>query len=204
MTASALTPNGWTIAEGWAWPGLTRRLNSPNHGARMVQRRVGIMLHYDDSSGDGSAVEWFSDPTCRVSYNLLILHNGDAVEIVGPHLPAYHAGTCKQLPGLVYPNNALYGVAIAGNATAPATPEQVARVVEVCVAISRAHGWADASQHIWGHCDLAVYGPNDTKITALWGKGGRKVDPIGPHPDAPILDTLYVQHQVSAVLRGDT
>jgi hypothetical protein len=37
----------------------------------LVAPRCGIMLHYDDSSSDASALAWFNDPRCTNGYTLL-------------------------------------------------------------------------------------------------------------------------------------
>ena len=53
--------------------------------------RLGVMLHYDDSSNDASAVAWFTDSACRVSYDILVLADGTYVPIVPREKRAWHA-----------------------------------------------------------------------------------------------------------------
>jgi hypothetical protein len=47
----------------------------------LAARRGGIMLHYDDSSRDDWAVQWFDDPRCTNGYTWLVLDDGSVVEL---------------------------------------------------------------------------------------------------------------------------
>ena len=51
---------------------------------RLKEPRRGVMLHYDASTSDAGSRMWFKDPRCRVSYNYLVLDNGDYVVIAPP------------------------------------------------------------------------------------------------------------------------
>src|SRR4051812_23895778 len=96
-------------------------LNSPNQ-ADLATDRGGIMLHFDDSSEDDWAVEWFTEPSCKVSYNRLYLDDGDVVEIAKRR--AYHAGDCLTK----FANSVYYGLAAATNAKVPVTDKQLVSI----------------------------------------------------------------------------
>src|SRR5450756_318203 len=57
--------------------------------------RGGIMLHYDDSSSDREALEWFHDPRCSNGYTWLVLDDGRVVELADPGMRTPHAGACR-------------------------------------------------------------------------------------------------------------
>jgi hypothetical protein len=52
--------------------------------------REGVMLHYDDSTRDDWAVEWFDDPRCHNGYTWLVLDDGRVVELADPALRTPH------------------------------------------------------------------------------------------------------------------
>ncbi len=60
----------------------------------LVAPRCGIMLHYDDSSSDQGALEWFRDPRCTNGYTWLVLDDGRVVELADPGMRTPHAGPC--------------------------------------------------------------------------------------------------------------
>ena len=165
--------------------------------SRVVQQplatpRRGIMLHYDDSSRDDWAVEWFDDPRCTNGYTWLVLDDGRVIELADPALRTPHAGPCRTPMA----NSAFYGIAAATNGLVPATDAQLASIAAICIALYQFHGWsrsaeaADASaRRIVGHDEEAVWTPAYTDDAALWGKVGRKIDPTGRRPDGrPIID----------------
>lgn len=81
------------------------------------------MLHFDGSVSDTGAWKWFTDPRCNVSYNYLVLDNGDIVSIAPKDARAWHAGKCRPSGPLNYSdaNSAFYGVAAATNEKTPVT-----------------------------------------------------------------------------------
>src|SRR6476620_5750809 len=92
--------------------------------------RGGIMLHYDDSSRDDWAVEWFSDPRCTNGYTWLVLDDGRVVELADPAFRTPHAGACRTPMA----NSVFYGIAAATNGSTLATAAQVEAIVAVCAA----------------------------------------------------------------------
>lgn len=190
------------------------QVNSPNAG-KLSQPREGVMIHFDDSADDRSAVQWFRDPECGVSYNRLYLDNGDVVEVVKPELRAYHAGVSKLdslcrttlvLQGITFGsgNSAFYGLSAATNATVPATQKQFEAMCEDVLRIFRFHGWsADSVDHrIVGHEQYAVYNPRDNPGQRhLWGQLGRKIDPTGYHADHPIVSLAGMRSVVQKALQ---
>jgi|ERR1035437_2426220 N-acetyl-anhydromuramyl-L-alanine amidase AmpD len=153
--------------------------------------RGGIMLHYDDSSSDREALEWFHDPRCSNGYTWLVLDDGRVVELADPGMRTPHAGACLTPMA----NSRFYGIAAATNGSVCATAAQVSTIVRLCSAIARFHKWADPV--LVGHDEQAVWTAEYTARRSLWGKVGRKVDPTGRRPDgAPVLDVRAVKHSV--------
>lgn len=153
---------------------------------RSLGARRGIMLHFDDSANDTSAVEWFTDPTCRVSYNRLYLDNGDVVQITPTmESAAWHAGVCLTANA----NHVYYGLAAATNTKHPVAAPQFESIVHDCIELFRMNGWplADADTRIVGHEDEACFA-NRTL--------GRKIDPTGYDHSKPILSTALVRERV--------
>lgn len=149
------------------------------------------MLHYDDSSRDEWALEWFRDPRCRNGYTWLVLDDGRVIELADPLTRTPHAGACRT-PNA---NSVFYGVAAATNGLVPATRAQVSAIVELCAALG--------TSVIVGHDAEAIWAPSNTRNANLWGCGGRKVDPTGKRRDGvPILDVADVRRQVAARLAG--
>lgn len=168
-----------------------RTLASPNcWPARPVGARRGIMLHFDDSSSDASGEEWFHDPKCHVSYNRLFLDDGSVVQIT-PSIEsaAWHAGVCT-VPNA---NRAYYGLAAATDTKTPVTTKQFESIAHDCAVLFDLNKWPTSliTTKIVGHEDLACFAN---------GKLGRKIDPTGLHPDAPILSTMLVRHRVLELL----
>ncbi|HEY4100086.1 MAG TPA: N-acetylmuramoyl-L-alanine amidase [Gemmatimonadales bacterium] len=151
------------------------------------QRRVGIMLHYDDSGSDAGALEWLTkDPRCEVSYNVLVLDDGQAYEIAPLEQRAWHAGVCHPSDSarLSYQdaNSAFYGIAIAAKDGETAKLLQFRSVVELCRQLAAQHAW-DLAKEPWritGHADEA------------WPRG-RKIDPTGSNPLRPVLSLEAVR-----------
>ncbi|MES2177987.1 MAG: N-acetylmuramoyl-L-alanine amidase [Gemmatimonadota bacterium] len=153
--------------------------------------RGGIMLHYDDSSSDHGALEWFHDPRCRNGYTWLVLDDGRVVELADPGMRTPHAGPCLTPMA----NSRFYGIAATTNGSVCVTAQQQSSIVRLCFAIARFHKWSDPV--LVGHDEQAVWTAEYTKRRALWGTVGRKVDPTGRRPDGvPVLDVRTVKDQV--------
>lgn len=160
--------------------------------------RSGLMLHYDDSSRDDWAVEWFHDPRCTNGYTWLVLDDGRVVELADPAMRTPHAGSCKTPSA----NSAYYGVAAATNGLVPATQQQLASILAICIAVIRHHAWHlnpsfSLDRHIVGHDAQAIWTAVYTSRRELWGRVGRKVDPTGQrHDRRPIIDVADVRRRV--------
>ena len=157
------------------------------------------MLHYDDSSRDDWAVEWFSDPRCTNGYTWLVLDDGRVVELADPAMRTPHAGPCKT-PNA---NSAYYGIAAATNGLVPATHAQLGAIIALCVHLSRHHGWEKQTiaSRLVGHNEQAIWTRAYTPRRELWGTLGRKVDPVGQRPDGrPIIDLADVRRRVADFL----
>ena len=153
--------------------------------------RSGIMLHYDDSSSDTSALEWFSDPRCTNGYTWLVLDDGRVIELADPGMRTPHAGPCRTKNA----NSFYYGVAAATNGKELATEPQLTSIAAICVAVIRHHQWV--SPIIVGHDEQAVWTAAYTSRRELWGKTGRKVDPTGQRADGrPIIDLAGMRTRI--------
>jgi N-acetyl-anhydromuramyl-L-alanine amidase AmpD len=158
--------------------------------------RAGIMLHYDDSSRDDWAVEWFSDPRCTNGYTWLVLDDGCVVELADPAYRTPHAGACRTPRA----NSVFYGIAAATNGLIPATEAQLQAIANLCAAVRQFHGWAIDAAHIVGHDAEAIWTPEHTTQRELWGKLGRKCDPTGTRSDRrPIIDLAQVLHRAAMI-----
>lgn len=112
---------------------------------RLREKRIGIMLHYDDSTSDAGALEWLMrDPRCHVSYTWVVTDDGTVTLVAPKNARAWHAGVCKpSSPRLAYrdANSAFYGLAIAASGKDRATEQQIAAVVALCRDVFREHKW---------------------------------------------------------------
>ena len=157
--------------------------------------RIGVMLHYDDSSRDDWAVAWFSDPRCTNGYSWLVLDDGRVIELADPALRTPHAGPCKTPRA----NSAYYGIAAATNGLVPATLAQMAGIVECVGAIARFHRWpaGEIDRRVVGHDEEAIWTQRYTPNRSLWGTVGRKADPTGQRRDVVrIVDVARVREEV--------
>jgi hypothetical protein len=167
--------------------------------APLAAPRLGLMLHYDDSSRDDWAVEWFHDPRCTNGYTWLVLDDGCVVELADPSMRTPHAGACLTPMA----NSAYYSVAAATNGLVLATDPQIASIVRICAAVMRHHRWDVTSldSRIVGHDAQAVWTAANTPRRELWGTLGRKVDPTGQRRDRrPIIDVAEVRRRVAEAL----
>jgi N-acetyl-anhydromuramyl-L-alanine amidase AmpD len=172
----------------------SRVLQSP-----LAAPRQGLMLHYDDSSRDDWAVEWFHDPRCTNGYTWLVLDDGRVVELADPAMRTPHAGACLTPMA----NSAYYGVAAATNGLVLATDAQIASIVRICAAVVRHHHWdlEPLETRIVGHDAQAIWTASYTQRRELWGTLGRKVDPTGQRPDGrPIIDVAALRRRVANAL----
>lgn len=154
------------------------RAGKPPWGATLTEPRLGVMLHYDASGSDKGALQWLLvDPTCKVSYNWLVLDNGAVRDIAPNDCVAYHAGVCRSSDPTRLPyksaNAAFYGVAAAAKPGDVITPAQHLGIVLVVAACFQKHGWsADDLWRIVDHKSEATYPKGHAKA----GQRGRKVD----------------------------
>jgi len=140
--------------------------------------RIGVMVHYDASSSDAGAVGWFSDPLCRVSYQVLVLDDGSWVQIAPDNKRAWHAGACRSSdPRLAYrdANSAFFGIAVATNEKVDVTPLQTLTAAFLARRYFEREGWpVTDTWRVVGH------------RTEAWPRG-RKSDPEGGDLKNPIL-----------------
>jgi N-acetyl-anhydromuramyl-L-alanine amidase AmpD len=156
------------------------------------------MLHYDDSSRDDWAVEWFSDPRCTNGYTWLVLDDGRIVELADPAYRTPHAGACRTPKA----NSVFYGVAAATNGITLATETQLESIAALCRAVARFHEWDERSitKRLVGHDREAIWTPESTPVRDRWGKRGRKTDPTGTRPDGrPIVDVGDITRRVASI-----
>jgi hypothetical protein len=162
--------------------------------------RGGIMLHYDDSSRDDWAVEWFSDPRCTNGYTWLVLDDGRVVELADPAYRTPHAGPCRTPRA----NSVFYGIAAATDGLTLATGAQLESISNLCAAVFRSEGWKLESldKRLVGHVAEAIWTPDSTPDRERWGKLGRKVDPTGIRSDKRhIIDIAGLKSMIRERIR---
>lgn len=168
-----------------------------NWGKR-TEPRIGVMLHYDASARDQSAILWFTREGCNVSYNWLVMDSGNIIPIAPHDARAWHAGCCKSDdPRLVYRdgNSAFYGLSIAATEGELATREAKRSVATMCLHVFMVEGWPVAD--VWrivSHRAHAVYCPGHARA----GQHGRKSDPEGPDRAHPVMSTNEIRGLVAA------
>ena len=159
-------------------PLLARRISNGRY-SNLRQDRVGVMLHYDGSGTDEGSMAWFANPKCGVSYNYLVLDDGDYVEIAPESKRAWHAGVCRPSDPERLPyedaNSAFYGIAAATSGKVDVTPLQVLTVAFLTSMLFRKHDWPVSDTH------RIV-----THRSEAW-KRGRKKDPEGSDLSNPIF-----------------
>lgn len=155
------------------------------------ESRLGIVLHYDDSTSDAGALEWLlKDPRCHVSYNWIISDDGTLTAVAPEDARAWHAGVCRPSSAqLTYrdANSALYGIAIAASGKDHATPAQLDAVAALCRRLFAKHGWAHSET--WRIT---------THSREAWPRG-RKVDCEGTRPHDPVLDPDAIRRRLEAL-----
>src|SRR5690348_10483758 len=112
---------------------VSERLHSRVLQSPLAARRQGVMLHYDDSTRDDWALDWFQDPRCKNGYTWLVMDDGRLVELANPALRTPHAGPCL----VPRANSVFYGISAATNSLVPATPKQLEAIIRSCVALFR-------------------------------------------------------------------
>ena len=184
--------NGVTIAERRHSHVLQQPLAAP---------RGGIMLHYDDSSRDDWALDWFADPRCTNGYTWVVLDDGRIVELADPGMRTPHAGPCRTPMA----NSHFYGIAATTNGLVPATDAQRTAIAQLCGALFKYHWWFPSSraltERLVGHDGQAIWTKAYSKNAALWGRTGRKVDPTGTRSDRqPVIDVVAIRQRVAELL----
>mgnify|MGYP001611916145 CR=1 FL=1 len=160
----------------WA-PSQIREVANGQWGT-LREPRIGVMIHFDGSASDPGAVAWFSDPACKVSYQLLVLDDGSFVRIAPDSARAYHAGVCKpSSPQFSYTdaNSAFYSVSLATSDKVDVTPLQTLTVAWLTRRYFEREGWpVTDGWRITSH-----------RVEAY--PRGRKSDPEGADLKNPIL-----------------
>lgn len=163
----------------------TRENWSDIHG-----QRVGVMLHYDESSSDAGGVGWFRAEKCKVSYHWLVLDDGSYHEIAPFWRAAYHAGACRpSSPGLAYlhANSAFVGIAAAAASGDAVTAEQMLTIAFLTRVAFHRHAWpVTDTWRVTGHENEA------------WPRG-RRSDPTGPEDQKPVLSLAGVRHLLGRI-----
>lgn len=186
-------------------PDVPLALPETNYGALVPHaQRMGVMWHYDASSSDKGALSWFASPGFKLSYNRAYTDSGRRVRLTPSiHHAAYHAGRCRTPPTSA--NAAFFGLAVTAGAGDQVTGPQFSAIVIDTAAIFRAMGWGsdpDSLQlRLVGHNEYAVFNAKDNPgRPTLWGKVGRKPDPIGADPNRPVLSLNSGRAAVAALL----
>ena len=163
-------------------------ISTKAYNAATREPRIGVMIHYDASASDASAVSWLGDNTCRVSYNDLVVDDGTIHRNVSWDSRAWHAGVCRPSDErLKYrdANSAFIGIAAATNPQHVATEAQRLSIAILCRNAFRTFGWQiDEMWRIVGH------------DTQGWPRN-RKHDPTGKYPGLPIVDIDAIRYLVT-------
>lgn len=177
-----------------------RTLHSPRCYKTLASPRIGVCIHYDASVTDAAGEGWFSHKDCNVSYNRYYLDSGEVVSIADDDWAAWHMGPCLTKNA----NSVYYGLSAATNGYNKVTEKQLASMIEDTVRIFRRHGWSstDVSWRIVGHNEQAIFTKAHTPNEARWGKLGRRDDPMGYPPAAPVIDIAAFRRTVADRLRG--
>lgn len=173
-----------------------------NYGGVVAdEERLGIGAHYDASSSDKGAINWFSDPAFKLSYHRAYTDNGRRIGLAPIDHRAYHMGVCRTTTKVKDANRAFYGLCVTAGDGQPYNEEthavvtyaQFSAFVYDAAIIARYHQlkghdwWRTDNVDIWltGHNEWAVHpkvyaeGPKKGQPHPLAGKLGRKVDPPG-------------------------
>lgn len=154
----------------------------------LKEPRIGVMLHFDASGSDASALAWFRDPRCKVSYNVLALDDGSWGQVAPDDKRAWHAGVCRPSDArLTYAdaNSAFYGLAATTNTVFQVTAPQLLTIAWKTAQWFKKHGWNPLTEswRIVGH---------ETEAHPR----GRKLDPSGGDLKNPILSVEAVRFLV--------
>ncbi len=179
---------------GWTYKLVDTVLNR-QYSSRLRSVRMGIMLHYDGSGSDRGSIQWFKDPRCKVSYNIIVLDDGNYVNIAPNSARAWHAGRCRTSDPHRLPykdaNSTFYGIAIASSGKEEVTMPQLFTVVALCRQYYDQHGWSiQDTWRIVSHRSEAVNSD---------GTRGRKTDPEGMDLKNPIMSTQMVRDLLSEI-----
>lgn len=149
--------------------------------------RQGIMLHYDASASDISAVAWLEDDArAGGTYHFLVLDDGRIITLAPLTTRPWHAGVCRPSPAFNYhdANSATYGISIAATDGEQATSAQMTSVARLCQYLYWLEGWdLDEEWRITGHSDEA------------WPRG-RKADPRGTGT-VPVMDITVIRSMLA-------
>jgi N-acetyl-anhydromuramyl-L-alanine amidase AmpD len=173
-----------------SWPAPEKAIIANKQYNELREPRVGVMIHFDASGNDLSAVGWFRDPTCKVSYQKLVLDDGSYVTIAPDTKRAWHAGVCRPSNDLLKytdANSAFYGVSIASNEKVESTALQMLTAAALARFYFELEGWSlDQIWRVVGH------------DTEAWPRG-RKVDPTGFDKLNPILSVENIRRLVPRI-----
>jgi hypothetical protein len=193
-----------------------------NYGGTVIPAlRRGVMWHFDDSSSDKGAENWFRDPAFKLSYNRAYTDNGRRIRLTPSiNTIAYHGGVGIREPGVPdatlsaeyqhFPygstNTGYFGLAITAGEHDQATMPQFTAIVYDTAVLFRACGWGSdqVASRLVGHNEKAIFNPRDNPDRPLlWGKLGRKIDPIG-NVARPVLSLNSGRAAVATMLDSPT
>ncbi len=165
-------------------------IQAKNWNDTLREPRIGVMLHFDASVSDESAVAWLAGADVKVSYNYIVLDSGNMIPIAPESARAWHAGVCRTDDSrLSYrdANSAFYGVSIAATTGDVATVEAKRSVAALCRTLFLRHDWPlDEVWRIVSH------------RTQAWPRG-RKNDPEGNDLAHPVMNTNEIRGMVAAM-----
>lgn len=143
---------------------------------------MGVMYHYDASASDAGGLAWLQNPTIRAMYELVVADDGSWGRLGPADARVWHAGKTRSSDPerLPYPeneaNSAFYSISILNSGREGCTAPQMLTAAYLGRWIFEHNGWdpvVDAFRVTGHHLEA-------------WPRG-RKLDPIGPNPENPIL-----------------
>lgn len=91
-----------------------RTAKSPHHNSRDYPQNPWVVLHHTGGTYEG-AIAWCQNPASKVSYHVIISHEGELCQLVPYVRRAWHAGRGILPDGRNDPNTHSIGLAFEGN-----------------------------------------------------------------------------------------
>jgi N-acetyl-anhydromuramyl-L-alanine amidase AmpD len=139
---------------------------SPNYDRTAVHERLGVVVHHSVLNFQDT-IALMLQPDSKVSYHVLIDHDGARCDLVPDDRVAWHAGESSFL-GRTHANDFLLGLSFAGDTyRAPLTTAQIDSALQWIEPRWTAHGWS--LDRITDHRQISPGRKNDLNPVE-WGR----------------------------------